>query len=505
MDHESSSANLGVMLGAQNIVLERPSAGRHVVLAETNIRYIKSLWRAVILGVPFKRCPKAFYKLALVEVITAANLIVSTKVNDFVSPHFMFHKESKPSYRFYESIRFGEIVSFHGSKDISLDKDDAPRVQVGLVVGRSKDKLMEFMVYNLNTKRVVNRGIRYLRVIECTPHIQELIDQIDDISSSDQFNIPRLYSEYNDDKYEEIVDTLDLERTDFSRLEAAAESERVKVHDDGHLIQKPSEEVVDAICEAVTESEKVSHGIVEEITMAGSEEARHDVVEENNSYSTDYVTLDEKSEPSGSEHIVESAILEEGSSSGTDQQDNVETIDSPRKRIRRHIKIMEHMNGRGFSEYSRFGRQRKVNKKYTAFVANISTKQSNKLFGVEATDTAIWNELHQMELKKVWRFLTREELCVRRRNQKVNILPSSLFLKDKYDAFGKFEKLKARLVCCGNFQNMNGSDERSDTESPTINLHTVLALLAISAKSKMKRRIYDVSGAYLNATLKTPE
>ena len=45
----------------------------------------------------------------------------------------------------------------------------------------------------------------------------------------------------------------------------------------------------------------------------------------------------------------------------------------------------------------------------------------------------------------------------------------------------------------------------SVNESPTVNLNTVLAVLSIAAKRKLKKKIYDVSGAYLNADLKDSE
>ena len=49
------------------------------------------------------------------------------------------------------------------------------------------------------------------------------------------------------------------------------------------------------------------------------------------------------------------------------------------------------------------------------------------------------------------------------------------------------------------------SQGEEGTDSPTINVFTVFLALAISAKRKMHKVVYDVAGAYLNADLKTPE
>ena len=72
----------------------------------------------------------------------------------------------------------------------------------------------------------------------------------------------------------------------------------------------------DAICEVMAGSEEARHDVVEEITMAGSEKARHDVVDENtgNNNCTDNEPLDVDTEPSGCEHVVENAVLEANSS-----------------------------------------------------------------------------------------------------------------------------------------------------------------------------------------------
>ena len=116
-----------------------------------------------------------------------------------------------------------------------------------------------------------------------------------------------------------------------------------------------------------------------------------------------------------------------------------------------------------------------------------------------------------MEAKEVWKLLTRDEiLLLSEITEDWNVLPSSMTMKDKYDAFGIFQKLKARLVVCGNFQidsiNIeNGDISNNDKESPTVSLHTVLILLSIAAKRKYKMKTFDVSGAYLNATLKEPK
>ena len=64
--------------------------------------------------------------------------------------------------------------------------------------------------------------------------------------------------------------------------------------------------------------------------------------------------------------------------------------------------------------------------------------------------------------------------------KRVNVLPSSLFLKDKKFADGLFDKLKSRLVCCGNFQLILDAFGAAGTaSSPTVNLVVVFIVLSL--------------------------
>ena len=76
------------------------------------------------------------------------------------------------------------------------------------------------------------------------------------------------------------------------------------------------------------------------------------------------------------------------------------------------------------------------------------------------------------------------------------ILPSKLFLKDKYRPDGAFYKFKARLVAGGHRQN-HGDYE--STSSPTVATSSVLMVAAMSAKRGNARMTADVPSAYPNA------
>ena len=131
-------------------------------------------------------------------------------------------------------------------------------------------------------------------------------------------------------------------------------------------------------------------------------------------------------------------------------------------------------------------------------VFRLTIKAAEKRHGMDKTVDTLKTELKQMLSKKVWRpeywnLLTSEE--------KRSVIRSSLFLKEKYDAAGLFQKLKARLVAGGNWQDRTIYSD-SEMSSPTVSTSSVFIVATIAAKERRKVVTLDYSGAYLNATMK---
>ena len=139
-------------------------------------------------------------------------------------------------------------------------------------------------------------------------------------------------------------------------------------------------------------------------------------------------------------------------------------------------------------------------------VLNLSVKQAFAKLGEEDTAEALIGEMLQMADKKVWQAKSTDEMRELYRLGRVkNILPCSIFLKEKYDADKRYLKLKARLVAHGNRQILDELFGAKDVDSPTVSLAVVSMLIQLAAAGNWKKRVVDVAGAYLNADLKTPE
>jgi hypothetical protein len=125
-------------------------------------------------------------------------------------------------------------------------------------------------------------------------------------------------------------------------------------------------------------------------------------------------------------------------------------------------------------------------------VYKLNIKSARVQYGSTADDS-VWAELLQLLNQEVMVCLAPGTVKSRLANGE-RVLPSSLFLKEKRDAFGEFEKIKSRLVACGNFEADNPEIE---TESPTASIAVLMMVLEIAAREKLTKRAADVGGAYL--------
>ncbi len=124
-------------------------------------------------------------------------------------------------------------------------------------------------------------------------------------------------------------------------------------------------------------------------------------------------------------------------------------------------------------------------------LSNISVSKAIKYDPKRAAE-AIHQELEQMlKGKKVF-------APIMRRDVKGQVIRSHMFLKYKYDAQGRLEKLKARLVADGRTQDR---EQYPNNYSPTVSLEAIMSTLKLAAISRKSLAKFDIKGAYLNADL----
>lgn len=131
----------------------------------------------------------------------------------------------------------------------------------------------------------------------------------------------------------------------------------------------------------------------------------------------------------------------------------------------------------------------------TKYIYHTTIKQCTEKLGKDATIKAITEELTQMIDKGVWEPIMYEDVT-----DKKSIIPSRLFLKEKFNAEGEFEKLKARLVGGGHKQDKTLYSE-DEISSPTMSTKSVFILASIAAEEARQVMTGDIPGAYLNADM----
>ena len=116
-----------------------------------------------------------------------------------------------------------------------------------------------------------------------------------------------------------------------------------------------------------------------------------------------------------------------------------------------------------------------------------------KLYSKEANES-IFKELWQIDKKGTWVPVDVSQLS---KNQYKKIVRTFMFLSEKYDAKGNFEKLKARLVAMGNL--VDKEDITMDTSAATVSNISIFTCSALAAMEDREVMIVDIGGAYLHA------
>ena len=130
------------------------------------------------------------------------------------------------------------------------------------------------------------------------------------------------------------------------------------------------------------------------------------------------------------------------------------------------------------------------------FGLHLTVKQALEKLG-SAAEEAIRKELSQLAVeKKAWHPI---KLDLLNHTERKKILPSSMFIKEKYKPDGTFEKIKARLVAGGHRQDKKVYEGK--TSSPTVSTTSVFLVAAIAAGERRAVATLDIPGAYLEAAM----
>ena len=151
-----------------------------------------------------------------------------------------------------------------------------------------------------------------------------------------------------------------------------------------------------------------------------------------------------------------------------------------------------------YDDYELAGFTTGLTRGYGLALANLSVKVALEEFGKKAY-TAIRDELTQLFItKRALKALSWKEINVKAKE--MSVVASHMFLREKFDSNGNFEKMKARLVADGRMQDKTDF-KIEDISSPTAKLESIINVLKIVVEEDRHTLVIDVGGAYLNAKI----
>jgi hypothetical protein len=128
---------------------------------------------------------------------------------------------------------------------------------------------------------------------------------------------------------------------------------------------------------------------------------------------------------------------------------------------------------------------------------NISISEAYAQLDAGEVESSILAEFANMDKFHVWDYVKDKDVPTAQRKL---IIPCKMFLKKKYDASGKYVKLKSRLVAGGHRQH---EATFSTTSSPTVDISSVFLSLGLSTYlPKCTIHNTDIPAAYLHCLLK---
>jgi hypothetical protein len=150
----------------------------------------------------------------------------------------------------------------------------------------------------------------------------------------------------------------------------------------------------------------------------------------------------------------------------------------------------------------RISTKRRFNKK-TSYVPagnyNISPKAGAKKYGAKRSLQSQYKEILSLYQNGTFEGVLPKDLSGSRKRK---IIRSFIIMREKFDAEGNFEKLKARLVANGS--QMDPS-QFNDLSSPTVSLTFLLMMVAISAREGREVATMDVGSAFVKASMDDEE
>ena len=496
---EQELNDMGIQL---NVTAKQP-----VPLAEVKIKQIKERARGIISVNPFTLC--ATFLVYLIAFITyGINCVPSSGMSEYVSPWEALSGR-KPDYSTDLALNFCEYVEVHERNDI-INTVSVARTRPALALHPRANRQGSWVFFLLDSEKTVTRDY-YTRlpmpnsVIE---HMERKARQERGVGKDLKFrmtraNNPLLVIDEN------LTQQLQYDYSDDTiMVEERATAEYVESHIDED-VQEPSPHPISQSMESiahrgidpddvegVVRADDSPSPVFSDILHSEEDVSSGNAVPSDGS-STSVDGVGDTVQPATTSYATDTTATMEEPPATTATEEASSTVQPnrreglrPRPSVRGPVQRWQE-DGRWEVPLHQ---RKQANRK--AYGLHISLRRARAKFNVKADEAAI-SELSQLHRKIVWELTRSMNL---NRAQRRRIIRSSLFLKEKFNSAGIFDKLKARLVAGGHMQDRS-IYSFEETTSPTVNLSSVYMIAGIAAMEKRHVASMDIGGAYLNAKI----
>ena len=489
-DQEGAVVALKEKINERSIELELTSRSQHVGPIENAIGRVKARARGIMAELPYRLCKILVIYLAGYCVVRV-NQSLYDKTPGALCPfsNFKLRKlDADIDYR----IGFGNYTQVHEERENTATMEPRTTGAISLCPTGNLTGSQKFL--SLSTKRVITRD-KWTTL----PIPQSVINKLNKWAEKDNTPIPSdVTFQYRGKEVSILVDTEPVEQPVQEVLRRPEEA-RAAVEDAEAALQARNE--LDEAPVEVVPSEEPGEEPSDGATSATGEEEHKDEGEINEVVAEEV----EEAEAVGEAEVDDGSV----SDSNCDTEQEEETHLPPRReglreRPQRSFEQYRYQDperlarsklGGGKALFTRVTSNRHNGRQLSAY--HISVKEALRKFSKSAIKSIVKEVINVYGQGKNITPIRAKDLTYK---QMKGMIRSMIFLKDKYLPTGEFEKLKARLVALGNFQDQELYSDQ-DKASPTVSL---LSLMALVTKSHAEGRVFktvDIPGAYLKADI----
>lgn len=452
----------------------------HAHVCENKVKYVKGNARSLIYSLKYK-LPKHLLQFAVLYAVYVANLMPSEGGLRGIIPREALLGQ-KVNFKYALPIGFGDYAQVKYKTDVS-DNTMKERTFGGIALLPTGNVEGAVKFLNLSTGAIVT-SVQF-EVLPIPDEIISFMNYLGERYPYDKKDLDIAEDEtiYEDGINKDLQDTwnsiISQERSLFSESPTAVDPIREVTIDEQPLMSEFREEDMQ---------------VEEEIVVDETEREREQVPDESEV---------EQDLSSQGQHQ-----LEVESSIPTSASDRLEEALPSRYNLRDRSKIKKVYQTMDLSKainsveahpapidlVKKVFYNQVINE--TLVLSNMSIKEALSKMPVEA-ENSISAEISQLLQKRVFHPVDTNGWS---REALKSVIPSMMFLKEKYLPNKVFEKLKSRLVAGGHRQNMSLYDTK-DISSPTASMFALFALATLWAKERRKVVAFDITGAYLNASM----